>query len=139
MIDPILFCFACWSNMTRLLKIPIVARAGFASTSSCIDKLGGESRACTRNTPPGFWAKPAWLADIATSSAPSVVSMRKCPLIGLYLLFESGLSGPPSRPAAPLLGSKARRRRRGYHMPHAERTAYLGGGKIRMNGDARDS
>jgi len=43
------------------------ARAGTASTSSCIDMLGGESPACTRNTPPGFWAKPAWLADIATS------------------------------------------------------------------------
>src|SRR5215469_9453380 len=124
--------------MTRLLKIPIVARAGFASTSSCIDKLGGESRACTRNTPPGFWAKPAWLADFATSSAPSVVrSMRKCRLIGLYLLFESGLSGPPSRPAARLLGSKARRRQRGYHMPSG--TAYLGAGEIRMNGDARDN
>src|SRR5215467_3426816 len=76
--------------MTRLLKIPIAARAGFASTSSCIDKLGGESRACTRNTPPGFWAKPAWLTDIATSSAPTVVSMRKCRLIGVYLLFDAG-------------------------------------------------
>ncbi|MGC1889748.1 MAG: hypothetical protein WA709_27270, partial [Stellaceae bacterium] len=26
--DLMLFCFTCWSNMTRLLKITIVARAG---------------------------------------------------------------------------------------------------------------
>jgi hypothetical protein len=58
---------AKFDQKTRLLNTPIVARAGTASTSSCIDMLGGESPACTRNTPPGFWAKPAWLADIATS------------------------------------------------------------------------
>src|SRR5262249_8361595 len=83
-----LFCFVCWSNITRLLTPPIAARAGTASTSSCIDMLGGESPACTSNTPPGFWAKPGWLADIATSSDPNAASMRRCRLIGLYLLFE---------------------------------------------------
>jgi len=51
-----LFCFMCWSNMTRLLNTPIVARAGTASTSSSIDMLGGESPACTCKMPPGFCA-----------------------------------------------------------------------------------
>src|SRR6516165_8048800 len=58
-IDLGLFCLTCWSNMTRLLKIPIAARDGTAAISSCIDRLGGESRACTRRMPPGFWAEAA--------------------------------------------------------------------------------
>src|ERR1700731_4383955 len=34
--------------MTKLLKIPITARAGSGAASSCIDTLGGESMTCTR-------------------------------------------------------------------------------------------
>jgi hypothetical protein len=61
--------------MTRLLKTVIIARAGTASTSSCIDRLGGESRACTRKMPPGFWAYAAPAAVIAASNAPVAANL----------------------------------------------------------------
>jgi hypothetical protein len=84
MIDCMLFCLVCWSNMTRLLNMPIVARAGFASTSSCIDRLGGESRACTRKTPPDFCAYGAPAAVIAaTNAAPAAVSTRRPDVIAI--------------------------------------------------------
>src|ERR1700730_997005 len=55
--------------MTRLLKTPIVARAGTASISSCIDKLGGESMACTLRMPPDFCAKLGTMPNADTTSA----------------------------------------------------------------------
>src|SRR5262249_38344142 len=76
MIDCMLFCFACWSNITRLLNMPIAARAGFASTSSCIDKLGGESSRCTRKMPPDFCACAPSFADSAAASAHAAARMR---------------------------------------------------------------
>src|SRR5208283_851256 len=89
--------------MTRLLKIPIAARAGFASTSSCIDKLGGESRACNRNRPPDFCAHAAPVAVIAAkNAAPAAARTRRPGFIATGLLFYTravqpavAIAGPP--------------------------------------------
>src|SRR5262249_9139515 len=70
-----------WSNMTRLLKTPIVARAGTASASSCIDMLGGESTACTCKTPPDFCANDGAPADSANSNPPVERIARVCHVI----------------------------------------------------------
>src|SRR5947207_15733881 len=42
-IDCMLFCFTCWSYMTRLLKTPIAGRSAKTVTSSWIDMLAGLS------------------------------------------------------------------------------------------------
>jgi hypothetical protein len=42
-IDCRLFCFTCWSNMTRLLKTPITGRWAKTVVSSRIDMLAGLS------------------------------------------------------------------------------------------------
>src|ERR1700736_6375167 len=62
--------------MTRLLKTPIVARAGTASISSCIDRLGGESMACTLRMPPDFCAKLGTMPNADTTSAAAVNARR---------------------------------------------------------------
>jgi ABC-type oligopeptide transport system substrate-binding subunit len=41
-------CFACWSNMTRLLNTGINARAASGFTPSSTDMFGGLSHKCTR-------------------------------------------------------------------------------------------
>src|SRR5580704_2421822 len=62
--------------MTRLLKTPIVARAGTASISSCIDRLGGESMACTLRMPPDFCAKLGTMPNADTTSAAAANARR---------------------------------------------------------------
>jgi hypothetical protein len=94
-IDCMSFCLACWSNMTRLLTNPMVARAGTASASSCIDRLGGESRACTRKIPPCFCASAAAEPKITPSNAPTITILRRLLVIPRSSHFIFG--APPSR------------------------------------------
>src|SRR6266851_333113 len=42
-IDSRLFCFTCWSNMTRLLNTPIIGPSANTVDSSWIDMLAGLS------------------------------------------------------------------------------------------------
>ena len=94
-IDCTLFCFACWSNITRLLNNPIVARAGTPSASSCIDRLGGESRACTRKIPPCFCANAAAEPKITASDAPTITNVPR--LLVISRSSHCIFGAPPSR------------------------------------------
>src|SRR5580693_8974869 len=79
--------------MTRLLKTPIVARAGTASISSCIDRLGGESMACTLRMPPDFCAKLGTMPNADTTSA-AAVNARRPRYIPRLLPLQPAVGGP---------------------------------------------
>jgi transposase InsO family protein len=49
-----LFCFTCWSYMTRLLKTPIIGRSAKTVASSRIDMLAGLSTVYIFRMPPAF-------------------------------------------------------------------------------------
>ena len=72
-IDSRLFCFTCWSNMTRLLKTPIIGPSTAIVDSSWIDMLAGLVIAGIRRMPPDFCAsagaapKPASRATAAAA------------------------------------------------------------------------
>src|ERR1700732_975294 len=85
--------------MTRLLKTPIVARAGTASISSCIDRLGGESMACTLRMPPDFCAKLGTMRNADTTSA-AAVNARRPRYIPRLLPLQPTLGGPLFRALA---------------------------------------
>src|SRR3954451_5135308 len=55
-IDDRLFCGTCWSNMTRLLKTPIIGPSTAIVDSSWIDIEAGLVISGIRNVPPVFWA-----------------------------------------------------------------------------------
>jgi hypothetical protein len=97
--DLMLFCFTCWSNMTRLLKITIVARAGTASISSCIDRLGGESMACNLRMPPDFCAKLGTMPNADAISAAAVNAHRPR-YIPRLLPLQPAVGGPLFRALA---------------------------------------
>jgi len=90
----------CWSNMPRLLKIPIVARAGTASTSSCIDRLGGEFPASTRKIPPDFCARAAVPDATEYGRAPATARCRR----------SSAIACPPAFAASESVSRRSRRR-----------------------------
>ena len=69
MIDSRLFCFTCWSNMTRLLNTPIIGPIANTVASSWIDMLAGLSGVYIRRMPPCFWANAVPAADITASNA----------------------------------------------------------------------
>src|SRR3984957_1882439 len=79
--------------MTRLLKTPIVARPGTASISSCIDRLGGESMACTLRMPPDFCAKLGTMPNADTASA-AAVNARRPRYIPRLLPLQPAVGGP---------------------------------------------
>jgi hypothetical protein len=58
----------------EVLKVGIAIRAGWASTSSCIDRLGGESRACARNVLPAIRASALAPIGIAINSPAALAS-----------------------------------------------------------------
>src|SRR4029077_12106588 len=71
-IDCWLFCATSCLYMTRLLKTPIIGRLTAAVASSCSDMLAGLSKCDILNTPPGFWA---WAAPVANPVANTVATM----------------------------------------------------------------
>ena len=80
-IDPMLFCGTCWSNITRLLKTPIIGRLTAPVASSCIDMLAGLSKCDICKTPPDFCANAAAATSRAASSALAAKHDRGLPII----------------------------------------------------------
>src|SRR5205085_12295153 len=75
--DARLFCFTCWSNMTRLLNTPIIGPWAKTVASSNIDMLAGLSGLYILRTPPCFWADAGPAAAIATSNALAAARAEK--------------------------------------------------------------
>src|SRR6516164_6148258 len=80
-----LFCFTCWSNMTRLLKTPIIGRSEMIVASSWIDILAGLSGSYIFRMPPGFCANATSAADSASNSDPAAASTGRGRFISVYL------------------------------------------------------
>src|ERR1700730_17410968 len=131
-----LVCGTCWSNMTRLLKTPIIGPSAKTVDSSWIDMLAGLSGLYILKIPPCFWANAVSARDNASKSAPAAASWCRSRLIS-GLLFEDGGRAPRHCIlAGPLLGSRARRSvwrlsqsQRGDHDPKMGRRA--GGARCR--------
>src|SRR4029077_4988795 len=87
-IDSRLFCFTCWSNMTRLLNTPITGPMANTVASSRIDMLAGLSGVYIRRMPPCFWADAVPSADIAAINALATTAARNIDFIS----FASALS-----------------------------------------------
>src|SRR4051794_26387432 len=68
-IDERLFCGTCWSNMTRLLKTPIIGPSTAIVDSSWIDMLAGLVISGMRNVPPCFCADAGETAARQPSAA----------------------------------------------------------------------
>src|SRR6516225_7577723 len=81
--------------MTRLLNTPIIGRNAAPVASSCNDMLAGLSKNETLRMPPDFCAKAKLAQHAASTSPPTIVNARTCPIIGLSLL----LPHPHRRPA----------------------------------------
>ena len=72
-----LFCATRWSNITRLLKTPIIGRLTAPVASSCIDMLAGLSKCDICKTPPDFCATAGAEAAIAANNAAAAESQRR--------------------------------------------------------------
>src|SRR6202030_3175658 len=78
-IESRLFCLTCWSNMTRLLKTPIIGRSETIVASSWIDMLAGLSGLYIFRMPPCFCANAGSAANVATSNdAATAKASRRC-------------------------------------------------------------
>src|SRR6516164_4976236 len=82
-IDCRLFCFTCWSNMTRLLKTPIIGPSAKAVDSSRIDMLAGLSGLNILRTPPGFSAS-AGSAATPTSNGAAIAKVLRYRVISVH-------------------------------------------------------
>src|SRR3984893_9809328 len=85
-IDRSVFCGTRWSNMTRLLKTPIIGRLTASVDSSSIDMLAGLSKWPIFRIPPCFCADAV---PVHNNSAPAVASTRRSRFIAICLLFIS--------------------------------------------------
>jgi hypothetical protein len=76
-IDCGLFCATSWSNMTRLLKTPIIGRLTASVDSSSIDMLAGLSKWPACRKPPCFCAVADPLAITAAATAAAPANLRE--------------------------------------------------------------
>ena len=100
-IDARLFCGTCWSNITRLLKTPIIGRSETIVASSWIDMLAGLSGLYIFRMPPCFWATPAPAANTARSNEPAAANPRRLRFISVYLPWLSKVCPAASRLRTP--------------------------------------
>src|SRR5262249_22524277 len=75
-IDCRLFCGACWSYITRLLKTPIIGPSAKTVASSWIDILAGLSGLYIFRIPPDFSAHAGSAIDSAISQPPVATNAR---------------------------------------------------------------
>src|ERR1700756_3448719 len=75
-IDCRLFCGTCWSNITRLLKTPIIGPSAKTVASSWIDMLAGLSGEYILRIPPDFWASAGSTASSVISNPPIATNTR---------------------------------------------------------------
>jgi len=98
-----LFCLTCWSNMTRLLKTPII-RSETIVPSSWIDILAGLSGSYIFRMPPDFCAN-ATSAGSASNSDPATARMGRGRFMSSYLPMlvarSSSWRDPRPNPAIP--------------------------------------
>src|ERR1700738_5021007 len=100
-IDRRVFCGTRWSNMTRLLKTPIIGRLTASVDSSSIDMLAGLSKWPILRIPPDFCAD-AIHGDNSTS-APAAASTQRSRII-IRLLFMTPAFTTGDCPRRPFFG-----------------------------------
>src|SRR5215813_2771658 len=93
-IVPRLLCLACWSNITRLLKTPIIGRSAMMVASSWIDMLAGLSTVNILRMPPAFCADPGSPLNRAAHSGPAIAMAR------IFLAICASLGSTREKPAA---------------------------------------
>src|SRR6516165_1862699 len=88
------FCGTCWSNMTRLLKTPIIGPSTTIVDSSWIDTLAMLVPSGILRTPPDFCARAGSLTHRAGNAAPATTKLRSFALICLHPLRRVGSPAP---------------------------------------------
>src|SRR6516162_8308575 len=86
-IESRLFCFTCWSNMSRLLNTPIIGPSATNVASSWIDMLAGLSGLYIFKMPPGFWAEAGAPAATTRSNGAAIAHAPRYRIISVHLTF----------------------------------------------------